>query len=166
MAPRGRKPKPTHLKLVEGNRGKRKLNDQEPQYELTSIMPPPELNDIAKVEWGRVAHQLLDQEVLTDVDRAALAGYCSAYATFVQCETALKKLAEKDEVFHGLMVKTSNGTMVQNPLIGTRNVALTTMNKFAVELGMTPSSRTRIKVGDGAKTGKGKKDDKASKYDL
>ncbi len=166
MAPRGRKPKPTHLKLVEGNRGKRKLNPDEPEYELTSIMPPPELNDMAKVEWGRVAHQLHDQKVLTDVDRATLAGYCAAYATFVQCETGLKKMALQDPHFGGLMVKTSNGTLIQNPMIGTRNTALATMNRFACELGMTPSSRTRIKVGDGAKAGKDEKASKKEKYGL
>jgi P27 family predicted phage terminase small subunit len=166
MAPRGRKPKPSHLKLVEGNRGKRKLNTDEPEFELTDIMPPPELDDRAKVEWGRVAHQLQAQGVLTDVDRATLAGYCSAYSTYIAAEQSLKKVAEADNVFGGLVVKTSNGTMVQNPLIGIRNTALQTMNRFAVELGMTPSSRTRIKVGDGTKGGKSKKDDPAQKYGL
>lgn len=166
MAPRGRKPTPTHLKLVKGNPGKRKVNADEPEYELTSIMPPPDLDDQAKVEWGRVAHQLQAQGVLTDVDRATLAGYCAAYSTFISAEGALKELAARDKVFRGLVVKTSNGTMIQNPLVGIRNTALATMNKFAVELGMTPSSRTRIKVGDGTKTGKAKKDDPASKYGL
>lgn len=166
MAPRGRKPTPTHLKLVKGNPGKRTVNADEPEYELTNIMPPPELDDRAKVEWGRVAHQLQAQRVLTDVDRATLAGYCATYSTFIQCEDVLRKLQEQDKVFGGLVVKTSNGTMIQNPMVGIRNTALATMNKFAVELGMTPSSRTRIKVGDGTGTGKAKKNDPASKYGL
>ena len=33
MATRGRKPTPTALKLLEGNPGKRKLNDREPKPE-------------------------------------------------------------------------------------------------------------------------------------
>ena len=41
-AMRGRKPTPTHLKLVRGNPGKRPLNASEPKPQLTLPSPPAE----------------------------------------------------------------------------------------------------------------------------
>ena len=42
---RGRKPSPTHLKLVKGNPGKRPLNVSEPEPEAVLPCPPAELCD-------------------------------------------------------------------------------------------------------------------------
>ena len=43
MAPPGRKPKPTHLKLVTGNPGKRKMKTgAEPKPVREMMMPPPQ----------------------------------------------------------------------------------------------------------------------------
>jgi phage terminase small subunit len=69
----GRKPKPTHLKLVTGNPGRRPLNDCEPQPEIALPPVPPELCDDAKLEWDRVSFELHRAGLLTKVDRAALA---------------------------------------------------------------------------------------------
>lgn len=52
---RGRKPKPTHLKLIAGTFRKDRSSKNEPKPEL-AISVPPELSDDAKLEWGRV-HQ-------------------------------------------------------------------------------------------------------------
>ena len=69
MAVRGRKPKPSHLKLVTGNPGKRAINTQEPAPEGILPAPPPELTAEARGEWDRVAGELmgwcLKSEVLT-----------------------------------------------------------------------------------------------------
>ncbi len=48
MAVRGRKPKPSHLKLVTGNPGKRAINTQEPVPERILPAPPPELTAEAR----------------------------------------------------------------------------------------------------------------------
>ncbi len=39
-------------------------------------------------------------ELLTKVDRAALAGYCHAYRRFITAERMLRKLAEKNPGTH------------------------------------------------------------------
>jgi phage terminase small subunit len=91
MAPRGRKPKPTHLKVVTGNPGKRQINENEPQPDLSIPAPPPHLSDEAKVEWGRVCDQLYRLKLLSDIDRASLAAYAQAYGRWVQAERALAK---------------------------------------------------------------------------
>lgn len=84
--------------------------------------------------------------MLTRVDRAALAAYCQAYGRWVEAEQALARMAERDPLTHGLMIKTSNGNAIQNPLVGTANRAMLDMMRCAVEFGMTPSSRTRIEA--------------------
>ena len=40
---RGRKPLPSHLKLIQGNRGKRQIKPEQIQFEVSLPMPPPHL---------------------------------------------------------------------------------------------------------------------------
>ena len=58
MATPGRKPKPTSLKVLEGNPGKRALNDTEPKPEKKAPKCPTWLNKEAKKEWKRIATEL------------------------------------------------------------------------------------------------------------
>lgn len=141
---RGRKPKPTHLKLIGGNAGKRALNKAEAVAVPALPSPPPHLSDEAKVEWGRVSEQLYVMGLLSGVDRAALAAYCQCYGRWVQAEKAIATMAARDELTGGLMIKTTNGNAIQNPLVGTANKAAADMVRYAAEFGMTPSARSRI----------------------
>ena len=141
---RGRKPAPTHLKLVRGNPGKRRLNKAEPAPERVMPSPPVELCADARLEWDRVAGELHRIGVLSGIDRAALAAYCQAYGRWVVAERAIAKMAERDQLTEGLMIRTTNGNAVQNPLVGTANKAMADLVRYAAEFGMTPSARSRV----------------------
>lgn len=145
---KGRKPKPTHLKVVAGNPGKRPLNDREPQFTLARITPPRHLSKTARAEWRRVLKELQVQGVVTVVDRAALAAYCQAYARWADAEDAFAAMqteaAKKGDLSKALLVKTKTGNYIQNPLVGACNRAMELMLRAAVEIGMTPSARSRI----------------------
>ena len=141
---RGRKPVPTHLKLVRGNPGKRRLNSVEPAPERIIPTPPPELTPDARLEWERVAGELHRIGVLSGIDRAALAAYCQAYGRWIVAERAIARMAERDQLTDGLMIRTTNGNAVQNPLVGTANKAMADLVRYAAEFGMTPSARSRI----------------------
>lgn len=158
---RGRKPTPTHLKLVKGNPGKRALPENEPRPELDLPTPPPHLTDDAKVEWGRIVDQLYSLRILSQIDRAALGAYCQAYGRWVQAERSLAKMAERDELTRGLMIKTSNGNAINNPLVGIANKAMQDMVRYAAEFGMTPSSRSRI---DAEKAAPGQDRERTSRF--
>jgi phage terminase small subunit len=94
---RGRKPRPTHLKLVTGNPGKRRLNSAEPRPSVAGrTSPPAELGRDAKTEWRGVARRLQALELLTPVDRASLAAYCQAYGRWRQAERGLAEMAKND----------------------------------------------------------------------
>ena len=140
----GTKPKPTHLKLVTGNPGKRALNRKEAKAKAAIPAPPHHLTADAVEEWNRVATELYNLGILSEIDRAALAAYAMAYGRWVQAERAIAKMAEKDQLTGGLMIKTSNGNAIQNPLVGTANKAAADMMRYAAEFGMTPSARSRI----------------------
>lgn len=133
----GRRPKPTALKQLQGNPGKRALNKSEPKP--TGIPTcPSHLDKIAKAEWKRISRELLAIGLLTAVDRSALAAYCAAFARWVNAE---KELQNKPAV-----VKAPSGYPMPNPYIGIANTAMDHMRKFLTEFGMTPASRSRIQV--------------------
>ena len=140
----GRKPKPTHLKLVTGNPGRRPLLAGEAQAMPALPPPPPHLSDDAKLEWGRVSEEFYNIGLLTSIDRTALAAYCQSYGRWSQAERAIAEMGKRDMLTGGLMIKTSNGNAIQNPLVGTANKAMSDMVRYAAEFGMTPSARSRI----------------------
>ena len=158
---RGRKPTPTHLKLVKGNPGKRALPTNEPIPAREFPDPPAYLCDEAKVEWGRISSELFRMGLLTGIDRAALAAYCQSYGRWAQAEKALAVMAEKDALTGGLLIKTTNGNAIQNPLVGIANKAAADCIRYAAEFGMTPSARSRV---HGANPEEAKQQDPARKY--
>lgn len=155
----GRKPKPTNLKLIAGTDRADRRNDAEPKPARALPAPPAFLSDEAKAEWTRTADQLYQLGILSKIDSAALGAYCQAYGRWEQAERALARMAERDAVTHGMMIKTTNGNAVQNPLLGTANKAMADMMRYAAEFGMTPSARARIKAEP-----LGEEDDPAQKY--
>jgi P27 family predicted phage terminase small subunit len=65
-----------------------------------------------------------------------------------------------DNSTDGLMMSTINGNLIQNPVIGILNKARADVARFATDLGMTPSSRSRVT----ATPPDGGKEDPADKY--
>ncbi len=135
MATRGRKPKPTLLKKLEGNPGGRQLNTNEPKPQGFPVCPDW-LEDEAKEEWERISSVLEDMGVLTEADTMAFAGYCQAYARWREAEEYLSK--------HGSTFTTASGYIQQVPQVSIAHTNLNIMLKFCTEFGLTPSARSRI----------------------
>jgi P27 family predicted phage terminase small subunit len=133
---RGRKPKPTRLKALTGNPGKRPLNDTEPRPEIAVPDCPPELGPVARREWDRLVGELASLRLLTNLDRAALAAYCGAYAMWAEATEAIQK--------YGTMVKSPSGYPIQSPYVSIANRQAEIMMRIASEFGFTPASRSRI----------------------
>jgi P27 family predicted phage terminase small subunit len=108
--------------------------------------PPPHLTADAREEWDRLAHTLWEVGILTRADRATFAAYCQAYGRWVTAERFVNQMALEDEhkEFAALVVKTKTGHMIQTTMVGVANKAMADMLKFALEMGLTPSARTRI----------------------
>jgi P27 family predicted phage terminase small subunit len=97
-------------------------------------------------EWNRVSVELYRLGCLTGLDRAALAAYCQAYGRWVAAERALEEIARQNPLA-SLMIKTSNGNAIQNPLVGIANRAAADMVRYATEFGMSPAARSKIEAG-------------------
>ncbi len=135
---RGRKPKPTRLKLVQGTPGKRPLPADEPEPDVGLPPAPAHLSDAAKAEWDNIGGQLLELGLVTNIDAAALAVYCTAFARWAEAEEKLREF--------GMITKTPNGGLAQSPYLSIANRAMEQMMKALLEFGMSPSSRTRVKA--------------------
>lgn len=135
---RGRKAKPTAVKRLGGNAGKRKLPDSEPVFPESDdlLSPSPWLDKLAQAEWKRIAPTLMPLGLLTIVDRAALEGYCQAYSRWRMAEAVIQK--------QGLCFKTPKGYVQQRPEVSIAQQYLHKMHSLAAEFGFTPASRTRV----------------------
>lgn len=134
----GRPPKPTALKKLSGNPGKRKLNHDPEFGSLNSMSVPRHLSREARREWHRVVKELDAAGLLTTVDRTALAAYCQAYANWVEAEQHLQE--------EGRVMVFPSGYSQISPWATVAKNALAEMKAFMTEFGMTPSSRSRIHV--------------------
>ena len=136
MAKRGRKPKPTALKKLEGNPGKRPLNELEPMPKITVLRCPQWLLPEARKEWRRLAPVLIDAGILTAADAVTFAGYCQSYARWREAEEELSRT--------GKVLVTPEGKYYANPYVAISRAALTEIKSFASEFGLTPAARTSI----------------------
>ena len=139
---RGRKPKPTTIRLLEGNPGKRAVNSREPTPPSGIPRCPKYLDKEARREWIRTSKVLHQMGLLSLADRTALAAYCVAYSRWLDSETQVKK-------FGAIVKSPEKGFPMKSPYLTIADQAMESMRKFMVEFGLTPSSRSRIKVPDG-----------------
>ncbi len=136
--PGGRPPKPTVIKILAGNPGKRPLNKAEPKPKPVAPKCPAWLSKEAKREWKRVAPELERLGLLTVVDGGALAAYCQAYARWREAEEAIKR--------EGLVVQTGTGYLMPHPAVKIAEKAQQLIKAFCTEFGLTPSSRSRMSL--------------------
>ena len=150
MATRGRKPKPTAIKLLEGNPGKRPLNAREPTPPKAEIKCPAWLLPEAKKEWKRLGASLEAMGVLTMADLTAFAGYCQAYARWKEAEEFITQ--------HGSIFRTPSGYVQQVPQVSIAQQSLRLMQTFCTEFGLTPACRARIIAAGGRSENEGSGD--------
>jgi P27 family predicted phage terminase small subunit len=152
---RGPRPKPTHLRLLQGNPGRRPLNENEPQPDIAVDVPEPPAHVYghAADEWRRIAPGLHRLKLLTAHDLKVLETYCVSYCRWREAEEALARVRARDPVMLGLMIKNGKeGEMLENPLVRISRRSAFEMLRYASEFGFTPAARTRISQpsGDGS----------------
>lgn len=139
-----RKKLPTALHVLNGNPSKIKdLGKDEPKPVPIAPDCPDWISDDAKIEWERVAPQLEKLGLLTQIDMAALVGYCESWA---QYKKAIEFIHKHGETYP---IKDDNGKVKyiqQFPQVSIANKALGNIKSFCTEFGMTPSARSRMAV--------------------
>ena len=135
MPGRGPAPRPTALKVLSGNPGKRPLNKSEPQPR-PGMEPPAWLDEAARVEWDRVMPELdIIPGLMRRPDAVAMAAYGRS---IVQMNDANKVIRAR-----GLTMKTANGIRIR-PEVRAFEAAVRLIATFSQEFGLTPASRSRI----------------------
>lgn len=139
--PRGTKPKPAALRLLEGNPGHRPIkNEPLPPKHRRAPKAPTWLPEEAQKIWQREAKVFFDAGVLTSADINTFAAYCEAAARY----KAAVMLLYQAPTF---MIRTASGALIQHPYLAIVRAASKDMMNAATEFGGTPSSRARIDVG-------------------
>ena len=142
MGERGPAPKPTALKVLQGNPGKRALPKGEPRPAAGKVPTAPRwLSEEAKKEWRRLAGRLWRVGLLTEADHDALALYCETFASWRRAEEQVRKKGE--------VMRTAAGNVIQNPYLSIANRAKRDALVLAREFGMTPAARSRISIESG-----------------
>ena len=142
---RGRKPKPTHLHVIEGTLdvSKHRSRKKEPAP-AGSLVDPPEWFTARQREVWDYAIANAPAGLLRKLDLSVLAVWAVASSLHRDAVERIAKLGED-----GLLYKTpANGTLIINPLIGIVNRQAAVMLKAAAELGFSPASRARCTVED------------------
>lgn len=157
---RGRRPLPTSVKKLRGNPGKRKLSKDEPAPKCSDPICPPELSKAAKKEFKEILPILREMKVVTEADAKALSAYCHNFARWMEAE---KEIVERGILIDEPIVKrttepdhrTGRPVVVEeivgyrtkkNPAVNISHEAQKLMKSFLIEFGMTPASRTKIRV--------------------
>jgi P27 family predicted phage terminase small subunit len=138
MGRRGPPPKPDRLKVLAGNPGKRPLKKARAKLDGKGPSCPEWLSPEAKVEWRRLAPELVRRGLLTPLDRAAFAGYCQSYAHWQQCQRVV--------VREGSLYLAANGRLRERPEVGLARKYGQIVRAFAVEFGLTPNARSRLSI--------------------
>ena len=142
MGMRGPAPKPSSIRMLEGNAAKRPMPSNEPSPLAGEPDMPLHLDREARREWKRLVPILLSMRVLTVADGVALANLCQAYSMLVRAHQAMQQAAKAGG--SGLLMKTPSGYVQQSPLIGIINSQVEIINRISREFGLTPASRTRV----------------------
>ena len=141
-----RRPKPTAVRLLEGNAGHRPINSEEPKPPTGAPEMPKGMGVAAKRHWRRYVHALMQIGVLTKVDGQALEQVCISAAL---AEKYRNKVLAEPWVLQPVFSK--DGAIVgheekENPLLNAYLKCSKMMKAFQIEFGLTPASRTRLKV--------------------
>lgn len=134
----GRPAKPTKLKILAGNPGKRPLPRGEPQPTIGIPTRPGWLSTEAKREWNRIVPELAELGLLARIDRALISAYCQCWAMYVDAIRDIRK--------NGMTFETEKGYVGQRPAVGIAARMLEKMNQLSAKFGFTPSDRAKMSM--------------------
>ena len=140
MGARGPAPKPTNMRILEGNPSRRPLNNDEPQPE-NGAHKPGYLSDEASTIWDEVAPVIEAVGLLTKADADMFAAWCDATANYrlatVEIQRYRVSREGQDAVFAEKEIKA---------LISSQRNFADLMVKFGTRFGLSSSDRSGLKV--------------------
>lgn len=152
MGERGPKPLPLNVHLLRGNASKKPLASLlddvvRPDVEIPDC--PDHLEGEARAEWDRITPLLMNLGLISNIDRAALAGYCDTWGEYVwACQRIRQQNVDDATGERGRVFDTPSGYKQISVLQQIRNRSLEQMKSFLAMFGMSPSDRSRVTQSD------------------
>jgi P27 family predicted phage terminase small subunit len=155
MGARGPAPKPSNLRVMQGNPSRRPLNRREPQPSKPKALPVPAIlraDKRAYQIWKEVSPELRHCGLLTALDPYVFALFCKAWATFWEAQDFVDK--------HGQMFVMRDPPVDRNdpedkgrikylqqyPQVAIAAKYLQIAGTYADRLGLSPAARSRIQL--------------------
>ena len=145
MGRRGPQPEPTASRIARGITAPSRVNWESPVPRQRAPRPPRDMGDSAKAIWRHVMNEMPTGVILA-ADRDALRIYCEAMVRYVNAQL---QLAGEPPLIMG-----RHGP-VKNPLHQVVRDDADQVQRWARELGLTPSARAGLRIDAGAPTSSG-----------
>jgi len=152
----GPRPLPTSIHKLNGNPGKRPLNNNEPDPGLVTADNPLEcpeyLDPGARKEWDRITPILMRMRILTEADLVMVATWCIHQSVLVEATKNYAKSGiivregESEKKLPDGSIVTKKGHIRQNPLLSIIQKETAIIKGIAAEFGFTSSSRVRLQT--------------------
>jgi phage terminase small subunit len=160
MGLRGPPPKPTRIRVLEGNRSRRPLPANEPQYPAGTPDRPSGMTAGGRKIWDTLVSEMAASGVLRPVDALALAQLCEDQAMLDSLRRGMaemtRELAKKAKI---KKLELSGGPLVHLSRTIEGRRTLSTIRELSAqiivqrrEFGLTPASNGRVQTacGDGS----------------
>ena len=143
------KPKPTKLKLIEGNPGKRTLPDDEPEPLAVAPLMPNSLDEYSKKAWSRLEPILVRNGLLTEADGDNFQALCTVVG---KLEVIAEIKAAPDFAFvlmYSMCDSAGNEkpAVKINPVLVEERLLHAQLRQYAPEFGLTPRGRVGLSLG-------------------
>ena|SRR5690349_16653669 len=136
MGARGPKPRPTHLKVIEGERESR-INRNEPLPTEGEVVKPV-MGEAASAIWDELAEDLMDKGCLTPWDVYLFEAFCEAVAAFRENRDLLRQ--------NGYTARGSHGGVIKSPHHQIMRDCQQTMAQIGSRFGFTPGDRANLEI--------------------
>ena len=144
---KGRKPKPREVQIAEGRHLKdpQRFKNEVPKTSSEEPTKPEHLTETAAAEWDRVQQLMKAAGLWSATYQTTLELYCETYASYRHAFEKVKQTGA------ALITKDKNGEPVvrRNPFSVELHKYQDELLKLLTELGLTPSSRSRVSMPDG-----------------
>ncbi len=119
-----------------------------PDVELPDC--PTHLKGEASKEYKRLGEELKRYSLVSKVDRGVLAMLATVWARYVWAESKIAEYNKADPAGErGLVDRTPNDYKVMSVYVQISNAAIAQYLKLAAEFGLSPSSRSRVRLSVG-----------------
>lgn len=140
---RGPAPKPTALKLVGGNPGKRPLNLAEPVPPDGEIVKPTLVaeDEIASAEWDRIISPMIACKMVKPLDVGSLIQWCLTWARFEKVARFIRDKGTTYPIYNRHRQVVATKEFPQAAEFRRLQPILIALSR---DIGLTPSARSRI----------------------